>query len=84
MLADTPLVKNLDNPEYMTILLNGKAKLEELFADLGSSHVNELAEKQLNDADRVIPGFRTIIKLPTLPGQIIRTLTGGKTMVKSN
>ena len=31
MLADTPLVKNLDNDEYMKILLDGKTKLEELF-----------------------------------------------------
>jgi hypothetical protein len=34
MLADTPLVKNLDNPKYMGILLNGKYRLEELFAEL--------------------------------------------------
>ncbi|MCP4347660.1 MAG: transposase [Desulfobacterales bacterium] len=34
MLADTPLVKNLDNPKYMGILLNGKNRLEELFAEL--------------------------------------------------
>ena len=36
MLADTPLVKNPDNPRYMKILLDGKANLEELFAELGA------------------------------------------------
>ncbi len=29
MLADTPLVKNLQNDEYMKILLNDKSSLEE-------------------------------------------------------
>ena len=36
MLADTPLIKNLDNPDYMKILLDGKASLEELFAELAT------------------------------------------------
>jgi len=34
MFADTPLVKNLDNPDYMKIILNGKNSLEEKFADI--------------------------------------------------
>ncbi len=32
MLADTPLVKNLSNPEYMQVLLDGKDTLELSFA----------------------------------------------------
>lgn len=39
MLADTPLVKNLHNPEYIKILLDGKKNLEELFAQLGAAHL---------------------------------------------
>lgn len=34
MFADTPLVKNLDNPDYMKVLLNGKKSLEEKFAEI--------------------------------------------------
>jgi hypothetical protein len=34
MPADTPLVKNLANPDYMKILLDDKPCLEELFAEL--------------------------------------------------
>lgn len=34
MFADTPLVKNLDNPDYMKIILNGKKSLEEKFAEI--------------------------------------------------
>jgi len=34
MIADTPLVKNLNNPQYMDILLAGKATLQERFAQI--------------------------------------------------
>ncbi len=34
MFADTPLVKNLENPEYMKIMLSGKNSLEEKFAEI--------------------------------------------------
>jgi hypothetical protein len=34
MLADTPLVKKLSNPDYMQVLLEGRPNLETLFADL--------------------------------------------------
>ena len=39
MFADTPLVKNLDNPDYMRIILNGKKSLEELFAEISQRDV---------------------------------------------
>ena len=34
MFADTPLVKNLDNPDYMKLILGGSKTLEEKFADI--------------------------------------------------
>jgi hypothetical protein len=49
MLADTPLVKNLQNDEYMQILLNGKLNLQELFAEIDVTEVrNELKSTQGN------------------------------------
>jgi len=49
MLANTPLVKNLQNPEYMKLLLNGKSNLEELFAEIDVNEVrNELENSQGN------------------------------------
>lgn len=39
MFADTPLVKNLENPEYMRIILNGKKSLEERFAQVNYKEV---------------------------------------------
>ena len=34
MPAATPLIKNLTNPEYVRVLLNGRASLAERFADM--------------------------------------------------
>jgi uncharacterized protein YbaR (Trm112 family) len=34
MLADTPLIKNLDNPVYMKAILNGKKSLKDKFAEI--------------------------------------------------
>ncbi len=39
MLSQTPLIKNLENPEYMKILLNGKGTLVERFADIDDEFV---------------------------------------------
>lgn len=66
MLVDTPLVKNLENPDYMPLLLNGKADLEELFASMDPIFLHTEIELQ-SGVDRVLPGFRKIIKLPALP-----------------
>jgi hypothetical protein len=69
MPADTPLVKNLANPEYMKILLNGKLNLEELFAEL---EINAAANDWLPDADadRILPGFKQLARMPNLPDRI--------------
>jgi hypothetical protein len=83
MLADTPLVRNLDNPNYMKILLDGKANLEELFAELGKTHLHYDAGLQ-TDTHRILPGFRVLMRLPTLPDQVVRSLIEQVKMAKSN
>ena len=83
MLADTPLVKNLDNDKYMQILLNGKSNLEELFADLeltASAHSVDLSI----GVDRLLPEFRRVITKQTLPEQVAKLLSKNKIMGKSN
>jgi hypothetical protein len=82
MLSDTPLVKNLDNPRYMKILLNGKKRLEELFADLEkNSCLDDF--KPVPDVDRILPGFRKLIKMQTLPNLISRLITDSHAMAKT-
>jgi len=70
MLADTPLVKNLDNPDYMEILLDGKSSLEELFAGIDSHSVTE-SKNTDNIISRVLPGYRSLIALPDLPDKLV-------------
>ncbi len=49
MFADTPLVKNLDNPDYMKVILNGGNSLEEKFAEI--DHKKVIAK--MKDAGKV-------------------------------
>jgi hypothetical protein len=71
MLADTPLVKNLDNPDYMKIILDGKDNLEELFAEIGKSFVEE-NDALLKNTDRILPGFRPLASLSSLPDKLVK------------
>ena len=83
MLADTPLVKNLDNDEYMKILLDGKANLEELFADLDLESIVRSIDLPV-EIDRLLPGFQKLITQQTLPKQVVHLLSKRKFMAKSN
>jgi len=56
----------------MKILLDGKADLEELFASLDGASLKE--DEQAVNSDRILPGFRPLLKLDDLPGCIIRLL----------
>ena len=46
MIADTPLVKNLYNPEYVEIILNGHSNLEDRFAELDEKLVRQQMKKR--------------------------------------
>ncbi len=83
MLADTPLVKNLDNPRYMEILLNGKANLEELFAEIGLSPLekSDLAEPEPN---LILPGFRKLLNMKNLPTLMLGLTSSRPSEAKSN
>ena len=83
MLADTPLVKNLDNDEYMKILLNGKNNLEGLFADLAQDITAGSTDLPI-EIDRLLPGFRKLITQHTLPEQVVHLLSKSEIMAKSN
>ncbi len=55
MFADTPLIKNLENLDYLKVILNGKDSLEERFAE--TDH-NRIIDK-MKDAREVkckVPG----------------------------
>lgn len=71
ILADTPLVKNLENPEYMKILLDGCGTLEECFAKIDANIVTERMKAEQNGNERINPDMKKIIRLPDLPKRMI-------------
>ena len=67
MLADTPLVKNLDNPEYMEALLDGNSSLEERFEKIDSRLVWEKLNAENKKKTRMSPAMKKIIRFSDLP-----------------
>ncbi len=67
MLADTPLVRNLSNPDYMAILLKGKEDLASRFADIDI----QLVRKKERDNERMLRKYpkrmNRLFKVPHLP-----------------
>lgn len=70
MIADTPLVKNLENPQYMEILLKGKNNLIERFAEIDVQLVRiELKE---NQSEQIIPlHLKKALRKSNFPTQLI-------------
>jgi hypothetical protein len=72
MLADTPLVRNLDNPDYMRILLNGKATLAARFADIDIQQVREQEQANNNRFRKYPKNMRRLFRVPHLPRKIMK------------
>jgi len=67
MLADTPLVKNLQNPEYLKILLDGQPTLEALFSQIDPATVREELAKAQQNPETVPRALKRFIEgLPNL------------------
>ncbi len=74
MLADTPLIKNLDNPDYMQIILDGNDTLEERFEKIDSCIVTEKLKLEQKTYERISPEMRKIIQCPDLPDKLVSLL----------
>ena len=76
MLAETPLVKNLENDSYMRILLDGKPTLADLFAEIDIA----LVRQQLHDAQASLgsmpAGIKKMISQAEFPQVIARIFSG--------
>ncbi len=62
MLADTPVVKNLENPEYRKILLNGKTSLEERFAEIDAEVARDELKRAKNKNEKIPNKLKKIIR----------------------
>ena len=70
MIADTPLVRNLENPGCLKTLLNGQATLEERFAQIDAETVREELRTVQGSLEKVPPKIRQLIALPAFPEAI--------------
>lgn len=62
MFADTPLVKNLENPDYMKILLMGKKTLEEKFAEVNHKEVMKKMKKAGNVESKIPRKIKLLVR----------------------
>lgn len=72
LLADTPLIQNLNNDQYLKIILNGKSSLEETFANIDSRLVKDYLSRQNQSSDfRLPPILKKILTLSDLPQRLL-------------
>lgn len=65
MVGETPMMKNIESPEYMEIILNGQPTLAARFAQLDNKRVQErLAREGLWNTRKLPPGLMSIIRDP--------------------
>ncbi|MCP4937073.1 MAG: transposase [bacterium] len=74
MLSQTPLVKNLDNPQYMKIILNGQESLAAQFALIDIVEVRKLFAQTQEGTQKYPKGMAKVFKIPHLPSQLVETL----------
>ncbi len=80
MLANTPLVKNLQNAEYMKLLLHGKSTLEDLFADIESTDIRHEMKTSRKHVEKIPARLKKLTNQPTYP-EVVRNCF---TQLKSN
>ena len=71
ILAETPLVKNLENPAYMKILLDGKASLEEVFGELDIDTFRAAFRQAQVVAEKIPPKLKPLIAMPDFPEKLV-------------
>jgi len=71
ILAETPLVKNLENPAYMDILLKEKASLEEVFAEIDIDTFREAFQEAQRTPERIPSAIKALIAMPDFPEKLV-------------
>jgi hypothetical protein len=72
ILAETPLVKNLKNPAYMKILLNGKASLEAVFAEIDVDTFRAAFKEARNVPEKVPAKLKALAEMIDFPEKLVR------------
>ncbi len=74
MLPDTPLAMNLNNEQYMNLLLGEGFTLEQRFAEIDSHEIRRLLKEKPLAPCAAYPQIKNIIRLPDLPKSIAALL----------
>ena len=72
MLAETALVKNPDNPDYVTILLKGKKSLATRFADIDILLIHKEEKKNAERGRKYPKKMGKLFKIPHLPQKLVK------------
>ena len=62
ILADTPLVQNLKNDQYMEIILNGCSSLAERFSQIDANLVREEMAEAAKSNGKILPAIKKMIR----------------------
>jgi hypothetical protein len=71
MLAQTPLVKNLENPRYIEIILDGEASLGNRFAKINVDLARRVFAEGQEDVRKYPKRMEKIFKIPHLPRKLV-------------
>ena len=71
MLAETPLVKNLLNPDYMKILLKDKTSLAEVCAEIEIDALREEFQKAKSSPEKIPLKIKRLIAMPDYPIKLV-------------
>jgi hypothetical protein len=70
MIADTPLVRNLENPAYLKVLLRDRPSLEDRFAQIDIDLVRKELQAAQASLEKVPSKIRQLIRVPAFPETI--------------
>lgn len=76
ILADTPLVRNLEDDEYYRIILNGCSTLAERFAQIDGKIVREQLKQARKSQGKISMEVKSIIKQADLPERMSALFLG--------
>ena len=71
ILAETPLVRNLQNPHYLKLLLNGQPSLENVFAAIDIDTVRQALREAQDDPEKIPAKLQPVIALPDFPAKFV-------------
>ena len=71
MLADTPLVKNLSNPQYVKVILNGHNTIEDRFAEIDEKLVRQEMKKS-EDHQGLSARMKKVLRKPNWPSLLAK------------